>query len=122
MNNTIIKTAKILFAIPFILFGINHFIVGSNMSGAIPQYIPGGVFWVYFTGLSLIAAGVSIIINIKVKLAMRLLALMLLIFMLTIHLPGILAESFSISASTGFFKDLALVAGALIIGEISDKK
>ncbi len=122
MNKNIILTAKILFAIPFIVFGVNHFVAGATMGGYIPSYIPGGVFWVYFTGLALIAAGISIMINIKTKLAMRLLALMLGIFMFTIHLPAIFADAGSMGAVIGFLKDLALASGALIIGEVSEVK
>jgi putative oxidoreductase len=122
MNKTIVLIAKIAFAIPFAFFGVNHFIVGANMSGAVPSFIPGGVFWIYFTGLSLIAAAVSLLINVKTQLAMRLLALMMLIFVLTIHLPGIFNPSTAMMSTMGLFKDLALGASALLFGEIAGKK
>ncbi len=122
MNKTILTIARIAFAIPFVFFGVNHFIVGANMSGAVPSFIPGGVFWIYFTGLSLIAAAVSLVINIKAKLAMRLLALMLLIFMLTIHLPGVFTPETAMQSTMGFLKDMALAASALLFAEVADSK
>ena len=38
-----------------------HIMGADKMAGMVP--IPGGVFWVYFTGVAMIAAGVSIIIR-----------------------------------------------------------
>jgi len=63
------------------------------MVGYVPSFIPGGVFWVYLVGLALIAAAVSIIIQKKAKLACLLLAILLMIFVLTIHLPGLFNDN-----------------------------
>ena len=60
------------------------------MAGMVPFWLPGGVFWVYLTGQALIAAAISIIAQKKAKLASLLLAAMLAVFILTIHLPGML--------------------------------
>lgn len=120
MNKTILLIARIVYAIPFALFGVNHFIAGSNMAGAIPPYIPGGVFWVYFTGAALVAAAISLVINVKTKLSMRLLALMLLIFMLTMHMPGMFNPQTAMMSTMGFFKDMALAGAALLFAEVSE--
>ena len=64
MKNLIFNISKIgkyLYAIPMVIFGLFHFLNASAMAGMVP--IPGGVFWIYLTGLSLIWAGVSIIIQ-----------------------------------------------------------
>ena len=120
MNKTILTIARIAFAIPFAFFGVNHFIMGSKMGSAVPSFIPGGVFWIYFTGLSLIAASISLITNIKTKLSMRLLALMLLIFILTIHLPGVFNPETAMMSTMGLLKDLALAGSALLFAEVFD--
>ncbi len=59
--------ARYVFAIPFGIFGLLHLMGGQNMAGMVPSWIPGGVFWVYLTGLALMAAAVSIIIQKKSK-------------------------------------------------------
>ena len=108
--------ARILFALPFGIFGLLHFMGGQNMAGMVPSWIPGGVFWVYLTGLAHIAATVSIIIQKKAKLACLLLAAMLAIFVLTIHLPGIIGATDDMGrmmSMSGFLKDIALAGGAL---------
>ena len=108
--------ARVLFALPFGIFGLLHLMSGPNMAGMVPSWIPGGVFWVYLTGLAHIAATVSILIQKKAKLASLLLAAMLGVFVLTIHLPGIFGaadEMGRMMSMSGFLKDVALTGGAL---------
>jgi uncharacterized membrane protein len=116
MKNLIFNISKIgkyLYAIPMVVFGLFHFLNASAMAGMVP--IPGGVFWIYLTGLSLILAGVSIIIQKLDDWSSFLLAVLLLAFVLTIHLPGVLAGGeMAQMYMTNLLKDLALAGGALI--------
>ncbi len=59
MNILTTSGARLLYAIPMALFGILHFMNASDMAGMVPSFIPGGVFWVYLTGLGLILAAVK---------------------------------------------------------------
>lgn len=102
--------ARYLFAIPFIVFGLMHFMAGGDMAGMVPSFIPGGVFWIYLTGLANLGAGVSIIIKKKDKLATLLLGIMLIIFVLTIHLPAVMGGDQM--AMSSILKDLALAGAA----------
>ena len=106
----IIKSGKYLLAIPMAIFGIFHFMSGPAMAGMVP--IPGGVIWVYLTGVALIAAAVAILIDKKAKLASFLLAVLLLVFVLTIHLKG--AMGGDQMAMANLLKDLAIAGGALV--------
>lgn len=108
------KAGRILFAIPMGIFGFFHFIFASQMAGAVPSYIPGGIFWIYFTGICLVAACVSVVVEKMAKLALQLLALLILIFILTLHLPGFLAGGpmAQMSLMNGL-KDLAMLGAAL---------
>ena len=108
--------ARYLFALPFGIFGVIHFIQGSNMADYVP--IPGGVIWVYVVGVALLAACVSIIIEKYTKLACLLLALLLIIFVLSIHLPGVINapdDAAQGAAMSSLLKDAALAGGALIL-------
>ncbi|SRR5690606_12114121 len=106
----IISLGKYLFALPFVVFGLFHFMNASGMAGMVP--IPGGVFWVYLTGAGMIAFAVSVIIGKYDKLAAVLLAFMLLVFALTIWLPQAGMENQN--AMSSLLKDLALAGGALL--------
>ncbi|MCF8300736.1 MAG: hypothetical protein K9I55_06760 [Haliscomenobacter sp.] len=46
----------------------------------VPAAIPGGVLWVYLTGIALIAAAVAILTDKMAKLASVLLAALLIVF------------------------------------------
>ncbi len=116
----LVKAGKYLFAIPFLVFGIFHFMNAQGMAGMVPGFIPGGVFWVYLTGIALIAAAISIFIDKKVKLATQLLALMLIIFVLTIHLPATINDM--MSGAPSLLKDIALAGGALMLASTADEE
>jgi putative oxidoreductase len=110
---TISKIGKYLYAIPMVIFGIFHFLNANAMAGMVP--IPGGLFWIYITGLSLILAGFSIIIQKQDEWTSFLLAVLLLVFVLTIHLPGVISGGeMAQMYMTNLLKDLALSGGALI--------
>jgi uncharacterized membrane protein YphA (DoxX/SURF4 family) len=119
---------RILYAVPFAIFGIFHFMKASSMAS---QYIKG---WpiaeglVYITGLAFILAAISIIINIKSRLACLLLALLLLIFVLAIHLPRIMSGNqlsmmslLKNTALISLLKDTALMGAALTYSTILKK-
>lgn len=110
MNN-LPSAGRYMYAIPMAIFGLFHFMNGSQMAGMVPSFIPGGVFWVYLTGLALIAAAVAIIIGKKAKLATRLLGLMLLIFALTIHLVNVINGNME-AGMPSLLKDTALAGAA----------
>ncbi|MBN1637736.1 MAG: DoxX family membrane protein [Ignavibacteriales bacterium] len=116
------KIAKIIYAIPMLAFGIMHFIYADAMTGAVPSFIPGGIFWVYLTGIALVTAAISIVTGILTRPASLLLALMLFIFMVTIHLPGMFSETTRQASMLPFLKDMGLAAGALLIAGLDNKK
>lgn len=107
------RVGRLLFALPFGIFGILHFMMAENMSGMVPDFMPGGVLWVYLTGVALLAACVSFVIQMQVRLAAILLALMLVIFVLSVHLPAVMSGSET--AMPNLLKDLSLAGGALIL-------
>ncbi len=114
---------RYLYALPFGVFGILHFVNAGQMAGMVP--IPGGVFWVYLTGLAMLAACISILIEQKVRLATILLGVMLIIFVLSIHLPAVIGGEMQ-SSMPNLLKDLALAGGAWVIagqaeGEVTDE-
>ena len=114
MNNaTMTRIATIAYALVIIIFGITHFVNTDAMRGFVPAFVPGGGAWVYITGTALIAAGIAILINKQTRLAGILLAILLLSFALTIHLPKVLNGFNSFVGQ--ILKDIGLAAGALMI-------
>ena len=93
------------------------------MVDVVPKWLPGGVIWVYVTGVGFILAAIAILINVQTKLACYLLAVMLLIFIGTIHIPAMMVGD-PVSkqmAMLMMLKDVGLVMAALLVGYNSDK-
>ena len=116
--------ARILFATPFLVFGIMHLAFANQFAMAIPSYLPGGVIWIYITGAGLIAAFVSLLIQILVKEAMYGVIFFLVSTIIMVHVPGIGNPDPMMQqmAMSGLFKDVGLLGGALTYLGIYSKK
>jgi uncharacterized membrane protein len=71
----------------FIVFtGFSHFKFQKGMAMMIPDFIPGKMFWVYFTGFLEIAAGIGLMIpSIREITAILLIIFYVLVFMANIN-------------------------------------
>ncbi|WPO84257.1 DoxX family protein [Chryseobacterium sp. JJR-5R] len=71
----------------FIIFtGLAHFKFQKGMAMMIPDFIPGKLFWVYFTGIIEIAAGIGLMIpSIRELTAFLLLIFYVLVFVANIR-------------------------------------
>ena len=108
--NSIIGLGKYLFAIPFIVFGIFHFMNANEMAGMAFN----SSLLVYLVGVALVAAGISTIIGKMDRLANLLLALLLILFVILVHAPGLGNEETMQMSMSGMLKDIALAGGALM--------
>ena len=119
MKKLIAILGKILFALPLLIFGIFHLMKAKEMAPHVPSFLPFHIFWIILTGLGLIAAAVSLLINKYVKLAMFLLAVFLLLAILLIHLPSINNTQYE---PMGLLKDMALMGAALFFAAENTNK
>ena len=108
------KVGRFLFALPLGVFGLMHFMRTDDLAGMVP--IPGGAIWVYVTGLSLLAATAAILSGKHAVLATRLLGLMLLIFVVSMHLVAVIGGDQM--AMSNVLKDTALAGGAFILSGV----
>ena len=116
--NSLTKVGKIVFAIPFFMFGAFHFMNAGGMEGVVPSYVPGGVFWVYLTGVAHLLAAIAILANKMVRIAGILLGVMLILMGLMVHLPAFIDGNQMEMAN--LMKNIALAGGAFIIAGLSD--
>ncbi|PWD99882.1 DoxX family protein [Marinilabilia rubra] len=110
---------RVLYAIPFLLFGLNHIFWVDFYLGEFSSFIPLGPFTVVTTGVVLIAASISIMTRYYVKFMAYVLAGLLTLFILTVHLPH-LFDDVSDKAMVAFalLKDFSLLGGSLMIAGI----
>lgn len=116
--NKITTIGRILFAIPFAVFGINHFLMMDYYMGMLTSFIPQTAFIMILTGLLLIAASISIITKKLVRLSTILLAALLFIFIVTIHIPHLVNKVDTTVALIALLKDISLMGGSLMIAGI----
>ena len=109
---------RILFAVPFALFGINHFLMLDYYLGMLTSFVPLGAYTIVLTGIMMIAASVSIITKILVKFSTLLLAGLLFIFIVTIHIPHLITAADKTITIIGLLKDISLMGGSLMISGI----
>ena len=108
---------RILFALPFGILGLNHFLMTDVFLGMMSSFIPGGAYTIFVTGALLIAASISIILNKYIKVACFGLAGLLFIFIVSIHIPGLVNLDPKVAqfALIELLKDTGLMGGALMI-------
>jgi putative oxidoreductase len=109
---------RILFAIPFALFGINHFLMLDYYLGMLTSFVPLGAYTIILTGIMLIAASISIMTKILVKFSTLMLAVLLFIFIITIHIPHLISDADKTITIIGLLKDISLLGGSLMISGI----
>ena len=117
------RVAIYLLSVVMIVFGYYHIQHPRNMLVFVPDNLPGGITWVYVVGIAFILAAIAFIFNKFVKLAAYLLALMLFLFVITVHLPNYNQAGdaeMKQTALISLLKDLALAAFALHIAGSAD--
>lgn len=122
-QHTISRIAIYVLAIVLIIFGVYHFIQPQNMVIWVPDWLPGGSVWVYLVGAAFIATGLSFLSNKMVKYSGYALAILLFLFVVTIHLPNYLNGGDPELRQVAFInllKDIALAAFALYVASNAD--
>jgi putative oxidoreductase len=115
---SITTLGRILFAAPFAIFGINHFLMMDYYLGMLTSFIPLGAYTIILTGIMLIVASISIISKKFVKFSTIMLAVLLFVFIVTIHIPHLFQETDRTITIIALLKDISLMGGSLMIAGI----
>jgi len=86
-----VRTARFLWGASCLVLGLSHFVFTQITAGMIPAWIPAHVFFAYLTGTAHIAAGAGVLLGIVPCLAATLEAVMVTLFVLLIHVPGVVS-------------------------------
>jgi uncharacterized membrane protein YphA (DoxX/SURF4 family) len=106
---------RILVAISLIVFGVQHFMYGGFVAGLVPAFMPGRLFWAYFVGVAFIAAAAGILYKMLARPAATMLGVMFFLFVLLLHIPGIVLHLRDGNEWTSGFVALAMCGGAWIL-------
>ena len=101
------RIGRILFAASLLIVGIQHFMYADYIATLIPSWIPFQLFFAYFVGVAFTCTCISILANIKTRLACILLGFMFLFWFIFLHAPRVAAHSSKESEWTSMFIALA---------------
>jgi uncharacterized membrane protein len=108
--------APFLMAAFLVVCGMQHFAYAPFVDTLVPTWIPPSPrFWTYFTGVSLLAGGLGLLVRRTRPLAAGLSALMIFLWVLMLHIPRGLAGPNHANETAGVFEALALSGVALLI-------
>lgn len=110
-----IPLGRFFLAAFLILCGIEHFIFVEFATSLVPSWIPGGVFWTYFTGVALIAGGAGICVPLTSRLAGGLSGLMIFVWVVILHIPRAAANLSNSNETTASFEALAFSGVAFLV-------
>jgi uncharacterized membrane protein len=109
--------ARYCFALCMPAFGVVHFLYPAAVASWVPGWLPGHMFWAYFTGVAHCAAGLAILTGVLASLASRLFAIMLSSWVLIVHIPRVMATPRDRHEWTTFFVALLLTGLAWILAQ-----
>lgn len=112
------RIAIYMLSIVLIVFGVFHFLYPRDLLVYVPLSLVGGISWAYIVGGTFIIVGLSFLTNQFVKFTSYLLVIMLIIFILTIHLPNYMNagdKEMRQMALISILKDTAIAGFALHI-------
>jgi uncharacterized membrane protein len=109
------RIAAAIYGAGLILFGIAHFTFLARTIEFIPSWMPFHDAWAYITGLTFIAAGLGLIVNVCARLAADLSVLQLLLLTVIVWIP-ILASGHAASSDwTEFISSWTLTAAGWVV-------
>ena len=84
----LILFGPLFYAAPIAAFGTEHFTLTNVIASIVPSWIPWHLFWAYFVGICFIAAALSLVTRIQVRLSASLLALTFFLFVVLMDAPA----------------------------------
>lgn len=110
-----LRIARFLYGLSLIFFGIAHFVDVKDTVSLIPHWLPGPLFWAYFTGCAFIAAGLAALVGFCARLAVTLSALQLALFLFLVWIPIVATGAKDPFQWSETILNAALCAGAWVM-------
>jgi putative oxidoreductase len=117
-NHFVSRIAIYILSVVLICFGIFHFLYPRDLFVYVPLWLVGGLIWVYVVGAVFILVGLSFMTNRYVKFTSYLLAAILVLFILSVHVPNFFSagdKEMRQFALMNILKDTAITGFALHI-------
>jgi uncharacterized membrane protein YphA (DoxX/SURF4 family) len=111
----LILFGPLFYAAPIAAFGTEHFTLTAAVASLVPKWIPWHLFWAYFVGACFIAAALSLVTRIQVRLSASLLALTFFLFVVLMDAPAWARYPRNRFALTFMLRELSFSGGPLAL-------
>lgn len=116
----LVHLGRLFVGIAVLFFSMEHFlhpdfVPGVPLGKVVPTWIPLRLFWGYLTGAVLLAAGISILVNKKARLAATYLGVMIFLVVMFVYLPMLAAIPWDIGNGLNYFADTLMFSGAILL-------
>jgi uncharacterized membrane protein len=92
--------------------GVLHFFFVGFVASLVPAWIPGTIFWSYFSGVALVAGGLGIILPGTRRLAALCSSFMIFSWVVLLHIPRAVANLRDSNETTAVFEAIAIAGAA----------
>jgi hypothetical protein len=111
-----------LFALSLIVFGYQHYLYATFIATLIPAWIPGHLFWVYFTGAGFVVTGLAILVEkFGAQLFSTWLGIMFLLWFVLLHIPRAVTKNTRDEWNSAFVA-LAMAGASFIVARVMPGK
>jgi uncharacterized membrane protein YphA (DoxX/SURF4 family) len=118
-DGRLIVLGRLLFGLSMLEFCAQHFMYAQFLATLVMAWLPAHLFWIYLTGVSMVAAGLAITTGILTRLAGTLLGVMFLLWVFLLHLPRVLGHIHNQDELTSLFVALAFCGSSFIFAAAS---
>lgn len=116
-GNNGLRIARVLYGLCLIFFGTAHFLAVGATVPLIPHWLPGHLFWAYFTGCTFVAAGIATLSGFWARLAVALSTFQIGLFLFVVWIPIVAAGSRDPFQWSETILNTALLAGAWVVAD-----
>jgi uncharacterized membrane protein len=110
-----LRIAYVLYGLALVAFGLSHFFYLEMTAPLVPNWLPGHVFWAYFTGGVYFATGLAIATGLASKVGAAVAAMQIALITLLVWGPMVLAGNLSPMHWQETIVSWALTAGAWVM-------